>query len=162
MNKISRTFAVGISAVLLMACSSLYGQTSDNSHLLVGAWEYVGPVTVDCDTREPNGPEIRAALLFNQGGTMFVEDTLPVEGPYRSTGPGIWKRETNGEYSYAHMHYSFAPDNTFLFTVKLRSRLRLSKDGQSFTEKGSFDVITPDGAVIHSGCFEGTTDRVVF
>lgn len=93
---------------------------------------------------------------------MFLEDTLPIEGPYRTTGPGVWKRETNGEFSYGHMHYSFAPDNTLLGTVKVRARLRLRRDGNSFTEQGTFDVIAPDGTVVFAGCFEGTANRVVF
>ena len=143
--------------------SSLFGQIGDDlGSRLIGAWEYVGPVTVDCETRLPNGPEVRASVLFNQGGTMFVEDTLPVEGPYRTTGPGVWKRETSGEFSYGHMHYSFAPDNTFLYTIKQRSRLRLNRDGTSYTEHGTFKGIAPDGTEIFSGCFEGTVNRVVF
>jgi hypothetical protein len=93
---------------------------------------------------------------------MFVEDTFPLEGPYRTTGPGIWKHETSGEFSYAHMHYSFAPDNTFLYTIKQRSRLRLNRGGDSYTEQGTFEGIAPDGTVIFGGCFEGTTNRVVF
>lgn len=93
---------------------------------------------------------------------MFVEDTLPFEGPYRTTGPGIWKRETNGEFSYAHMHYSFAPDNTYLGMVKQRSRLRLERDGNSYTEAGTFAVYDPAGGVLFSGCFGGTTNRIVF
>ena len=163
MNKFSKNLVSAVLAIGLMGVS-LFGQITDEGKppLLIGAWEYVGPVTVDCDTREPNGPEVRASYLFNQGGTMFVEDTLPIEGPYRTTGPGIWKRETTGEFSYAHMHYSFAPDNTFLGTVKVRSILRLGRDGNSFTEQGTFNVLAPDGTVVFSGCFQGTTNRVVF
>lgn len=164
MYKISRNFAVAVIIGMFISGTSVFAQTDDDVKppVLIGAWEYVGPLTVDCDTREPNGPEARVSLLFNQGGTMFVEDTFPLEGPYRTTGPGIWKRETNGEFSYGHMHYSFAPDNTYLGMVKLRSRLVLERTGNSFTESGTFDVYDPAGTVVYSGCFGGTANRVVF
>jgi len=159
-----------LAATIFVVCaisvgvSEARGQSTDDGRppLLIGAWEYVGPVSVDCQTREPNGPDVRVSLLFNQGGTMFVEDTMPIEGPYRTTGPGIWNREETGEFSYAHMHYSFLPDNTFLFTIKQRSRLRLSRDGNSYSEKGTFEAIASDGTVLFTGCFGGTAQRVVF
>jgi len=161
-NFIKSSYAILIA--LIFNVSVVFGQNNDDGKapLLVGAWEYVGSATVDCETREPNGPDVRVSLLFNQGGTMFVEDTIIFEGPYRTTGPGIWKRESNGDFSYAHMHYSFLPDNTFIYTVKQKSRLTLSKDANSYTEKGTFEGIAPDGTVIFSGCFGGTTNRVVF
>lgn len=164
MNKISKNLMSVVLTIGLLGVSSLFGQLTEEGKapLLIGAWESIGPVTVDCDTREPNGPEVRVSYLFNQGGTMFLEDTLPIEGPYRTTGPGIWRRETNGEFSYGHMHYSFAPDNTLLGTVKVRSSLRLSRNGNSFTEQGTFDLIAPDGTVVFAGCFEGTANRVIF
>lgn len=166
MNRNSTKFTAAVLFALVLSVSAVLGQSTDDGKapLLVGAWEYVGPATVDCETREPNGPDVRVSLLFNQGGTMFVEDTIIFEGPYRTTGPGIWKREANGDFSYAHMHYSFDPENplNFIGTIKQRSRLRLSKDGNSYTEKGTFEGIAPDGTVIFSGCFEGTTNRVVF
>ena len=164
MNMKIKRFASFLFCLLAIGAGPASAQGTDDgrSPLLIGAWEYVGAVSVDCDTRQPNGPEIRASYMFNQGGTMIMEDTLPIEGPYRTTGPGVWKRENSGEFSYGHMHYSFAPDNTFLGTVKVRSRLRLSTDGNSFTEKGTFDVIAPDGVVWFSGCLEGTATRVIF
>jgi hypothetical protein len=59
------------------------------SNALVGVWEDNAPAEVDCHTRQPRGTIIRVLYTFNQGGTMYVEDTLPLVGPYRTTGGGV-------------------------------------------------------------------------
>ena len=58
---------------------------------------------------------------------MYVEDTFPLSGPYRSTGGGVWTRTSGRNYTYANLHYEFNPDKTFLYTIKQKSNLRLSR-----------------------------------
>lgn len=135
-------------------------QERDND--LVGVWEAVGPAEVNCQTREPFGPTIRALYTFNQGGTMYVEDTFPLSGPYRSTGGGTWKRTLGRNYTYGNVHYEFDPDKTFIFTIKQKSNLTLSRDGNSFTENGTFEGIDSGGNILFSGCFAGTANRLKF
>jgi len=135
-------------------------QRQDNA--LVGVWESVGPAEVNCQTRQPLGSTIRVLYTFNQGGTMYVEDTFPLSGPYRSTGGGIWKRASGRNYTYGNVHYEFDPDRTFLFTIKQKSNLTLSRDGNSFTENGIFEGIDSNGNVLFSGCFAGTANRLRF
>jgi hypothetical protein len=141
------------------------GKTADDDgrdHSLVGVWEETAPAEVDCETGVPFGPTIKALLTFNQGGTMYVEDTFPASGPYRSTGGGVWTRNSGRDYSYANLHYEFDPDRTFLYTIKQRSNLRLSKDGSSFTERGVFQGLDFDGNEIFRGCFAATATRPQF
>src|SRR6266404_8748194 len=122
---------------------SIISPTEELGNDLVGIWEEVAPAGVDCQTREPLGPTIRALYTFNQGGTMYVEDTFPLSGPYRSTGGGIWKRTSGRNYTYGNVHYEFDPDRTFTLIIKQRSNLTLSRDGNSFTENGTFEGIDP-------------------
>ena len=137
--------------------------TVEQGNDLVGVWEEVAPAEVDCQTREPFGPTIRALLTLNQGGTMNVEDTFPLSGPYRSTGGGIWKRTGGRNYTYGNVHYEFDPDKTFTLIIKQRSSLKLSGDGNSFTENGTFEGIDPaSGAVLFGGCFAATAHRLRF
>jgi hypothetical protein len=138
------------------------GGNGSHGNTLVGVWEEVGSAEVDCQTREPFGPTIHALLTFNQGGTMYVEDTFPGSGPYRSTGGGIWDRISGRQYMYGNLHYEFDPDRTFVFTIKQRSTVTLSGDGNSFTENGTFTGIDPSGNVLFGGCFAATATRVVF
>jgi len=143
-------------------------KTVDNEghgNTLVGVWEEVDvPAETDCVTGLPlpGTPIIRALYSFNQGGTMYVEDTAPFDGPYRSTGAGIWKRTSGRNYTYVNVHYAFDPDKTFTFTIKQRASLTLSRDGNSFTENGTFEVIAPNGNVVHAGCYAATAHRLTF
>jgi hypothetical protein len=174
--------ALAMMGALTVASSAAFGQSQDEKQLaespsasqgksldnegpgnnLVGVWEEVAPAEVDCQTREPVGPTIKALLTFNQGGTMYVEDTFPLTGPYRSTGGGIWTRTSGRRYAYGHLHYEFDPDKTFLFAIKQRSTLTLSRDGNSFTENGAFEGIDPSGNVLFAGCFAASATRVPF
>jgi len=139
--------------------------TEDSGNDLVGVWEALNvPAENDCATGAPlpGTPIIRVLNTFNQGGTGWLEDNAPFDGPYRSTGATIWKRISGRNYSYLNLHYTFNPDKTFVFTISQRSNLTLSKDGNSFTENGTFDVIIPDGTVIYSGCFNAESHRITF
>lgn len=130
---------------------------------LVGVWEQANvPMEYDCTTGEPfpGTPTVCVMQTFNVGGTGWIEDTAPVEGPYRSTGATVWKRTSKRGYTYTNRHYSFMPDNTFVFVVKQHSNLTLSSNGNSFTENGQFELQTPDGTVIYTGCFQGTSHRL--
>src|SRR5258705_11353659 len=105
--------------------------TEEQGNDLVGVWEEVEvPAETDCATGLPfpGGPIIRALYSFSQGGTMYVEDNAPFDGPYRSTGAGSWKRVSGRSYAYVNLHYAFNPDKTFRFAIKQRANLTLSQD----------------------------------
>jgi hypothetical protein len=131
---------------------------------LVGVWEeFDVPAETDCVTGLPlpGTPTIRALYSFNQGGTMYEEDTLSLDR-HRTTGGGIWKRTSGRNYTYVNLHYVFDPGGTFLFTIKQKGNLTLSGDGNSFTEKGTFEAIDPSGNIIFAGCFAATAQRLRF
>jgi len=143
--------------------SGLYVEEKGNE--IVGVWEAANvPAENDCVTGEPlpGTPTIKVMYSFNQGGTGTLEDNAPFDGPYRSTGSSIWKRTSGRNYTYVNWHYSFLPDKTFLWTIKQVSNLTLSLDGSSFTERGTFEGIAPNGDVLFSGCFAATAQRLTF
>lgn len=160
--------ALAMIIILMIGTTTSFGQkgliepTENSANDLVGVWEAVGvPAENECVTGEPMGELINVTYTFNQGGTMYAEDTLSIDR-YRNTGSGIWKRISGRDYTYRFFHYGFDPNGTFLFTVKGKSNLTLSKDGNSLTEQGTFDIVAPDGTVFYSGCFNGTSNRVTF
>lgn len=136
---------------------------------LVGVWESVSPVSIDCQTGEPSGPTIRTLYNFAAGGTMMEENTDPIEGPYRNTGHGIWQRTGGRTYMAFYMHYGYLPDNTHLVIVKVRTSITLSLDSESFDQRGTFEVLDSvgnpflggDGLPI-KGCFKDTANRLKF
>ena len=171
----TQTFVIVLAMMIVLAIGSsmAFGQdkTGGESVIinadgqgkdLVGVWEAVSvPSENDCQTGSPIGPLINVSYTFNQGGTMYAEDTLSVDR-YRTTGSGIWKRTAGRKYTYLFFHYAFDPKGTFLFTVKGRSNLTLSQDGNSLTERGTFQLVEPSGNIIYTGCFVGTSHRVTF
>jgi hypothetical protein len=174
----TQTFVIALAIMFTLALGSamVFGQTkadeqSANSSAqtpgndLTGVWEEVNvPAETDCATGLPlpGTPIIRALYSFNQGGTMYVEDNAPFDGPYRSTGAGPWKHISGRKYSYLNLHYSFSPDKAFTVAIKQKSNLTLSQDGNSFAENGTFEVIEPGGNVIYAGCFAATAQRFKF
>ena len=166
--------AVAMIFTLTIAPSVTFGQDESDSQIsklpgynsgndLVGVWEAVGvPSENDCTTGVPIGEIINVSYTFNQGGTMYAEDTLSIDR-YRTTGSGIWKRISGRNYTYRFFHYAFNPDGTFFATVKGSSNLTLSQRGNSFTESGTFQLIAPDGkTIIYAGCFNGALHRLTF
>jgi hypothetical protein len=154
-----------ITAQAMLGRQSAISVADDSANDIVGVWEAVNvPAENDCATGAPlpGIPIIRVLNTFNQGGTGWLEDTAPYDGPYRSTGASIWKHTSGRNYSYMNLHYSFNPDKTFVLMIRQRSNVTLSKDGDSFTEKGTFDVIIPDGTVVYSGCFLADSRRMKF
>lgn len=141
---------------------------------LVGVWESVAQGGVDCQTREPFGPVIRSVYTIHQGGTMSEENTDPIEGPYRTSGFGIWKRTSGRNYTAGYGHYGFNPvgfdpaSRQLAAIIKVRTNIRLSRDAKAFTENGTFEVFFPDpvtsepGEPVFSGCFAATAHRLTF
>jgi len=168
----TQTFVIALAMMLALAIvptlafgqTRILNQSEDNrGNDLVGVWEAVGvPSENDCVTGAPIGELINVTYTFNQGGTMYAEDTLSIDR-YRTAGSGIWKRTSGRNYTYRFFHYAFNPDGTFFATVKGSSNLTLNKGGNSLTESGTFQLIAPDGTtVIYAGCFNGTSHRVTF
>lgn len=142
---------------------------------LVGVWESVAPVGVDCQTRQPlpDAPVIRSAYTIHHGGTMSEENTDPIEGPYRSSGFGVWRRMSGRTYTAAYGHYGFvdqdlSPTKQLGAVVRARTSIKLSRDAKTFTENGNFEVFLPDpvtselGDAVFSGCFAATAHRLPF
>jgi hypothetical protein len=167
--------ALAMTFTLTIGSSLIFGQDKvDNQSVkladeqgndLVGVWEaFEVPAENDCVTGLPlpGTPIIRVLNTFSQGGTGWLEDNAPFDGPYRSTGASIWKRTSGRNYTYLNVHYAFNPDKTFTLTIKQRSNLTLSRDGNSFTENGTFEVIIPNGTVVYAGCFNATSHRMTF
>jgi hypothetical protein len=174
-KKTIRTFVIASAMMFTLAIvpTMAFGQNKadkqtlnsvkeDSGNDLVGVWEAVGvPPENDCQTGAPIGPLINVAYTFNQSGTMYAEDTLSVDRN-RTTGSGIWKRISGRNYTYIFFHYAFDPNGKFLFTVKGKSNLRLSKDGNTLVEQGTFALTEPNGNVVYAGCFNGTSHRLTF
>lgn len=176
MQKKIQTFVIALAMTLTLTSGSMtvFGQTKADNQIsnspqdeqdnaLTGVWQSVSP-TVDCQTGVPNSPPIRVLFNFMQGGTMSESDTNEIDGPYRAPSEGIWKRTSGRNYTALYLYYVFNPDRTFAVTIKLRENITLSRNGNSFTGRGTFAVFLPDDDVnpIVTGCFTDTAHRLQF
>ena len=93
-RKASVTLLVTLTCVVFASGRSVMAAEDEHVDPLVGVWESVSPAQVDCETHQPlpDAPIIRAVYTIQHGGTMSEENTDPIEGPYRSSGVGIWRR----------------------------------------------------------------------
>ena len=181
MTQIMKSQTAAGTLVLTLTLAALAGsgpaiaQDDEQADPLVGVWESVSPSQVDCETRQPllDAPIIRSVYTIHHGGTMSEENTDPVEGPYRSSGSGIWKRTSGRNYIAGYQHYGFVDQNLLPTkqlgaVVKVRTSIRLSRDAKTFVESGRFAVFFPDpvtselGGPIFSGCFAAMAHRATF
>ncbi len=180
-RNVSRILLMTLAVVALAGGDSVGAQGREereagkpDGNTLVGVWESVAQGGVDCHTREPFGPIIRSVYTIHQGGTMSEENTDPIEGPYRTSGFGIWKRTSGRNYAAVYGHYGFNPvgfdpdSRQLAAIIKVRTNIRLSRDAKAFTENGTFEVFFPDpvtsesGEPVFSGCFAATAHRLTF
>src|SRR5215204_2472193 len=118
----TQTFIIALAVMITLTIGSatVFGQNKANPQStdlkvdesgndLVGVWEESNePAETDCVTGAPlpGTPIINVMLTFNQGGTGYIEDTAPFDGPYRSTGATVWKRTSGRNYTYVNLHYA--------------------------------------------------------
>jgi len=122
---------------------------------LVGSWDVV--VTVrNCET----GGAIfsfPAMITYNQGGTMNESD-LGAPGLTRLHGHGTWSRGRAKDYSASFRWLNFNPDRSFAGTNIVRSAVRLSNDGNSYTSTDTTELHI-DGNIIPIACGTQTATR---
>ena len=89
---------------------------------------------------------------------MTEVSTDPIDGPYRTSSHGIWKRTGERTFATVYTHYSFSPDKTFTVTIKLKTNITISEDANSLSETGTFEVLDPNDNdnIVFSGCFNNT------
>ncbi len=169
----TQTFVIALAMIITLAIvpTMAFGQTiilnppqDKQGNDLVGVWQVTAPASADCQTGvpDPNSPPVRVLYSFNQGGTMSEEEAQPFDGPYRASALGIWKHISGRNYTTVYTNYVFNPDKTLAFIIKQRTNIRLSRDGNSFTEHGTFEARDPDGNLTASGCFADTPTRLQF
>lgn len=175
-NTKTQTLVIALAIMLTLAIvpTMAFGQDKADKQLinspqdeqgndLVGVWQVAASATIDCTTGLPDGlPPARVLYSFNQGGTMSEEEAQPFDGPYRASALGIWKRTSGRNYTAVFTNFAFNPDKTLAVVIKYRTNINLSRDGNSFTERGTAEIRDPDGNLIVSVCFADTAHRFTF
>lgn len=171
---LTQTFilALAMMVTLTIGSSMAFGQDKDDKRSsdsrteeqgndTVGVWQ--GSVTPrDCQTGAPLGDPIKNLITIMQGGTLSEDNADPIDGPYHTSAHGIWERTSGRTYTAVFLRFVFDPDRTFLGTERVRINIRLSRDLNSFTGNGPFEVLDPNDNVVFTGCASVTSTRLKF
>jgi hypothetical protein len=112
-------------AMLALGVVSATASSGRESHTLTGAWI----VTVD---RGPAGV-LKSLQTYGRGGG-FVETSNAVPNTMRGPGHGAWSRAGHRRYDTTQLFFRYDPQTgAFLGYLKLRSRIELNRDGNSFS-----------------------------
>jgi len=108
-------------------------------HRLVGSWQIIDPDT---------GAFI-GLLTADNSGTTTVSSTVSDPAAFVSTAHGVWKK-TGQTYSITNRAFLYDAAGNLIFTRKVRSTVKLSQDGQSYTSEVVIEVMQLDGTVIQT------------
>jgi len=117
--------ALALVATGVSAMSASAGNEGAGENQLSGAWM----VSVN---RGPTLPPLKSVQTYNKGGTGM--ETANGGARARSAAVIAWERVSGRTYGTTAMFFRYDPStDAYLGTVKLRHRLELSADGDSFT-----------------------------
>lgn len=144
-------------ATVLLATGSVSADPASlaGPRTLEGAWQVVTTVRVpadNCSTAPPlpafpDAPNPFPAFnTFHDGGTMseWGSRSPPAN---RGSGHGVWERIGKNRFGYRLMFHSFT-NGLLSATMDIRSRIRLSQNGEKFTGVSRFTRTAVDGTVL--------------
>ncbi len=114
---------------------------------LRGNWNSQATIT-DCNGNTL--AEFRAMQIYIQDGSLVSVDNQPPT--VHGTGLGRWRHLNGVNYSSPFQIFNFNPDGSFAGVQKIRRRIVLAADGNSYTSDVTFERVAPDGSVVASGC----------
>ena len=123
---------------------------------IVGTWEFQGRLFA-CATGQ-TVRALRAASVFNAGGTMLDTNTAPPD----TRGPafGTWTYDPARRTHLVQMRlYRYNPDGSFAGVAEVRRTLRLSTDGDSSSGTFTGQILGPNEELLARTCGEETGVR---
>lgn len=140
--------------------------SSARSQRLVGTWA-VDVSIRDCASDVAIFAPFRVMNSFNRGGTLVETHSgataggPPGSGPAdRSIGLGTWAFLGARSYEAVFTFFLYAPDGSPAGTQTVARVIKLSKAGNEFTAKATFQVRDPGGNVLFAACAEEEARRM--
>ncbi len=90
------------------------------------------------------------------------EDNNFIDGPFRTPAHGIWRHTSGRNYTISSILFRYAPNGTFIGSVKVRVNRTLSRNSNSATDNAVNEVYDPNGNLVFTGCSGGTSIRLRF
>jgi len=163
----NRFAASGRTAVLVLAGMLFVGSAiaaraqsdGDNSQRgLEGAWRL--QITVrDCNTGQPLRPAFPAVFTFAEGGTATVITTGQLPS-LATPGLGVWRHTQGHDYSAVTDTFVFSAAGMWIQTHRLTRAIRVSIEGDSFTDQIALQILDTAGNQIATGCGTSVANRL--
>jgi hypothetical protein len=97
-------------------------------------------------------------VTFMQGGTA-LEDSTGSAPLVRSSAHGVWKNESERNFTYALQFFRFNADGTYSTLTRARWRAEVDMSGNSYSASATIAVFNPSGAQIATACATETAIR---
>lgn len=162
----NRLAASGRAAVLVLAGMLFLGsgqtaraqsEEGNSQKGLEGAWRLQLTV-LDCNS----GQALRtfpAVFTFAKGGTATV--TTAGQLPSLATpGLGAWRHTYRRHYSAVTDAFVFSPAGAWIQTHRLTRAIKVSIDGDTFTDTVALEIFDTNGNLIVTGCATSVASRL--
>lgn len=126
----SREHAAAL-VVLMAAATGVMSASAGGTHSRSGAKGLVGS-WIPKVNRGPSLPPIRSLQNYNRG--RGINETFNGGGTVRSASVGVWQRTGRRTYAATMVFFGYNPTTgAYIGTTKLRRKIEVAADGQSFT-----------------------------
>lgn len=156
----SRGAALILAGLLVLGSGLTATTRSENDespNSLEGTWR-VQLTVQDCQT----GQVLRtfpALFAFAKGGTLSV--TTAGQFPaLNTTGLGIWEHTKGHSYSAVSEVFIFSPAGAWTQTSRLTRAIKVSNDGDQFTDIVALQIFDTNGNQIVTGCGTSAGSRM--
>ncbi len=156
-----KTLRISAAAVLCAASLAAVATPPPRSgaaDAIVGVWEFQVNL-VSCDTGQ-TVRRLRAATLFNAGGTLLDTNVAPPS----TRGPafGVWRYEPRSRrYEIDKRFYRYNPDGSFAGVTQIHRSLALDDEGDGMTGTIRTEFLGPNEELQSIGCGTETGTRAL-
>ncbi len=166
-NLLSRSLPAALAALFLGQSPAFADEARDealverwwSSDRIEGVW-LVRVTLTNCVTGEPlpfPGAMFDAMGMFASGGTFHdTNANNPIE---RSSAFGFWDRTGRHKYRFAFRLFNFDTTGLNIGSQIVRHDVVLSRDGKSYTSKGTAEFYDVSGILFRTGCSRSTATR---
>lgn len=156
----SRAAALVLAGMLLLGSgltARAQSEGNNSQRSLEGAWRLQLTVR-DCNT----GQALRtfpAVFTFARGGTATVITTGQLPS-LATPGLGAWRHTYRRHYSAVTDAFVFSPAGAWIQTHRLTRAIKVSIDGDTFTDTVALEIFDTNGNLIVTGCATSVASRL--
>jgi len=154
-----RTAALVLAGVLFLGSgvtARAQWEDAEFHHGLAGTWRLQLTVR-DCQSGEAQRT-FPAMAAFSKGGTLTLT-TAGQPPSLNTTGLGVWRQTEHQSYSAVSEAFVFSSAGVWIQTQRLTRAIEIDRDGDTFTDTVTVEILDPNGNPIVKGCGTSVASR---